>query len=93
MAMFVILSGAASVETGGRVHRLEPGDFVGEMSLLAGKPRSATVTAIEPVEALSIETMAFRPFLLRNPSVAVALLERVAARLREVQDRVERGLP
>jgi CRP-like cAMP-binding protein len=91
MAMFVILSGTASVETGGRVHQLEPGDFVGEMSMLAGKPRSATVTALEPVEALAIETIAFKPFLMKNPSVAVALLERVASRLREVQDRVERG--
>jgi len=91
IAMFVILSGTASVETGGRIHQLEPGDFVGEMSMLAGEPRSATVTAVEPVEALAIETVAFRPFLMKNPSVAVALLERVAARLREVQDRVDRG--
>ena len=59
------------------------------MGLLAKKPRSATVTAAEPVEAMVIETMYFKPFLIKNPSVAVHLLEVVAERLREVQDRVE----
>ena len=89
--LFVILSGSATVDVGGAGHTLGPGDFVGEMSLLAGRPRSATVTAAEAVEAMTIETMYFRPFLIKNPSVAVTLLEGVAARLREVQDRVDRS--
>jgi CRP/FNR family cyclic AMP-dependent transcriptional regulator len=69
---------------------LGPGQFFGEMALLAGKPRSATVTAAEPVEAMTLETMYFRPFLIKNPSVAVTILEVVAERLREVQDRIDR---
>lgn len=88
--LFVILSGKASVDVGGKVHELGPGDFLGEMALLSGTRRSATVTAVEPAEALVLETMYFKPFLMRNPSVAVALLEGVAGRLREVQARVER---
>jgi CRP-like cAMP-binding protein len=88
--LFVILSGTASVETGGKRHTLGPGSFFGEMALLAGKPRSATVTAAEPVEAMTLEAMYFRPFLIKNPSVAVTILEGVADRLREVQDRVDR---
>jgi CRP-like cAMP-binding protein len=91
--LFVVLSGAATVEAGGKQHMLGPGDFFGEMALLAGKPRSATVTASEPVEAMAIEAMYFRPFLIKNPSVAVTLLEGVAERLREVQGRVERPEP
>jgi CRP-like cAMP-binding protein len=87
--LFIILSGTASVQIGGKTHTLPPGSFFGEMALLAGKPRSATVTAVEPVEVMTLETMYFRPFLIKNPSVAVALLEGVAARLREVQDRVD----
>jgi CRP-like cAMP-binding protein len=87
--MFVVLSGSATVETGGKVHTLGPGDFFGEMALLAGSPRTATVTAREAVEAMAIEATYFRPFLVKNPSVAVALLEGVANRLREVQDRVD----
>ncbi len=86
-AMFVIVSGRASVEAGGRTHGLGPGDFFGEMALLGRKPRSATVTAIEPVECLVFETMYFKPFLIKNPSVAVAILEGVVERLREAQER------
>ena len=89
--LFVILSGTATVETGGKIHTLRPGDFFGEMALLAGKPRSATITAAEPVDVMTLEAMYFRPFLIKNPSVAVTLLEGVAARLREVQDRIDRG--
>jgi CRP/FNR family transcriptional regulator, cyclic AMP receptor protein len=87
--LYVLISGSATVDAGGRTHTLRPGDFVGEMSLLAGRPRSATVTAAEPVEALVITTMYFKPFLMANPSVAVHILEVVAERLRRVQDELE----
>jgi CRP-like cAMP-binding protein len=89
--LYILLSGSASVEAGGRTHTLRPGDFVGEMALLAGRPRTATVVAVDPVEALVITTMYFRPFLIANPSVAVHLLEVVAERLRNLQDELERG--
>jgi CRP-like cAMP-binding protein len=88
--LFVILSGAVQVEVGGAVHRLGLGDFFGEMALLGHTRRSASVTATEPVEALVIETIYFDPFLMQNPSVAVAILHGVVERLREVQDRVDR---
>ena len=87
--LFVILSGAAQVEVGGAVHDLAAGDFFGEMALLGHTRRSASVTATEPVEALVIETIYFDPFLIQNPSVAVAILHGVVERLREVQDRVD----
>ena len=88
--LFVILSGEARVEVGGAVHDLGPGDFFGEMALLGHTRRSASVTASEPLEALVIETIYFDPFLMQNPSVAVAILHGVVERLREVQDRVDR---
>jgi CRP-like cAMP-binding protein len=80
---FVILSGAAEVETGGAVHVLGPGDFFGEMALLAGSPRTATVRAVQPFQTMVFEAMAFRPFLIENPSVAVTVLEGAADRLNE----------
>jgi CRP-like cAMP-binding protein len=86
--LFVILSGRASVEAGGTNHELGPGDFVGEMALLGRRPRAATVTAAEPTECLVIEAMYFKPFLMKNPSVAVAILEDVVERLRAAQERV-----
>jgi CRP-like cAMP-binding protein len=87
--LYVILSGLASVDAGGAEHLLGPGTFFGEMALLGRRPRSATVSAKEPVEALAIEATYFRPFLIKNPSVAVTILEGVVERLREVQDRIE----
>ena len=87
--LFVVLSGSATVEAGGRAHTLGPGAFFGEMALLGGRPRSATVVATEPVEAMVLEAMYFRPFLIKNPSVAVTILEGVVERLREVQDRID----
>lgn len=87
--LFVLLSGSATVKAGGKEHTLGPGEFFGEMALLTGRPRSATVTAGEPVEAMVLEAMYFRPFLIKNPSVAVTILEGVVNRLREVQDRVD----
>ena len=88
--LFIILSGAATVDAGGKTHALGPGQFFGEMALLSGTARSATVTAAAPVDAMVIGAMYFRPFLIKNPSVAVTILEGVVDRLREVQDRVER---
>jgi CRP-like cAMP-binding protein len=59
------------------------------MALLGRRPRSATVTAVDPTECLVFEAMYFKPFLIKNPSVAVAILEGVVERLREAQE----GLP
>jgi CRP-like cAMP-binding protein len=91
--LYVIVSGRASVDVGGAAHELGPGDFFGEMALLGRTRRSASVTASEPVEALVIETIFFDPFLMENPSVAVAILRGVVERLREVQERVDRDAP
>ena len=64
-------------------------DFFGERASMSRGRRSATVIAIEPVEALVIETVYFDPFLIENPSLTVAILHGVVERLREVQDRME----
>ena len=88
-AMYIVLGGAAEVDVGGRFHRLERGDFFGEMAVLAGKPREATVKAAEPVEALRISADDLQAFLAANPRVAVGMLKSLVERLREVQDRLD----
>ena len=88
-AMYIIVSGAAEVDVGGRFHRLEQGAFFGEMAVLAGKPREATVKAVERVEALRLPADEFQVFLLGNPQVAVGMLKSLVERLREVQDRLD----
>lgn len=88
-AMYVVVSGAAEVDVGGRYHRLQRGDFFGEMAVLAGKPREATVKAVEPLEALRIPGEEFQTFLSSNPQIAVGMLKSLVERLREVQDRLD----
>jgi CRP-like cAMP-binding protein len=88
-AMYIIVAGAAEVDVGGRFHRLERGDFFGEMAVLAGRPRESTVKAVEQVEALRIPADDFQAFLLGQPQVAVGMLRSLVERLREVQDRLD----
>ena len=59
-----------------------PGDLVGEMAAVDAQPRSATVTTLEPVEALLVPGSAFAAFLERYPRVALVILRMVAGRLR-----------
>jgi CRP-like cAMP-binding protein len=84
----VLLTGRAkvlSLSSAGReviVAVRGPGDLLGEMSAIDGEPRSATVTTLEPVEALMVPGSAFAAFLERRPRVALVLLRMVAGRLR-----------
>lgn len=59
-----------------------PGDIVGESSAVTGRPRSATVTALEPVRAAAIDHRTFREFIARSPAVALTLLGLTADRTR-----------
>ncbi|MEX2101281.1 MAG: cyclic nucleotide-binding domain-containing protein [Actinomycetota bacterium] len=88
-AMYVLLDGTAEVDVGGRFHRLHAGNFVGEMALLSSGRRLATVTATAPVRALRIPGEGFRAFLLSHPQVAVAMLQALSERLREVEQRLD----
>jgi CRP/FNR family cyclic AMP-dependent transcriptional regulator len=88
-AMYVILDGDARVDVGGRYHDLKPGDFFGEMAVIAGRRRVATVTAVGPVAALKIPADGFQTFLLEHPKIALGMLRSLVDRLREVQQRVD----
>lgn len=80
---FMVVSGGLTVRRNGRkVAACGPGDGVGEMSLLDGGPRTATVTADERTVLLALDRMTFRGLLLDAPDVSVALLETLSQRLR-----------
>jgi CRP/FNR family transcriptional regulator, cyclic AMP receptor protein len=67
-----------------------PGDLLGELAAIDGEPRSATATALEPVETLSLSAADFRSFLEAHPRVALALLSVLSRRLRDAdRKRVE----
>lgn len=61
----------------------DPGDVLGELGCIDGLPRAATVSALEPVQALVIPGNDFRRYLESRPRAAMALLGVVTRRLRE----------
>ena len=85
-AFYVILDGEARVDTGrSRSIRLRGGDFFGEMSLLDGAPRSASVEAVGEVLAFQIGRTSFSKLLKDEPQIPLELLKTLARRLRDVQ--------
>lgn len=82
-SLFVLQSGVAAVAVrgGGVVARLRRGDVAGEMSLLTGEPRSATVTAVVPTTALEMDREAFTGALATYPRILTNLTSILSARL------------
>lgn len=81
--LFVIDSGSADVTIGGRkVNHLEAGEFFGEMALLDGGPRTATVTAKTDISLFVLTEWVYRGLLSEHPSIAIRTLEAMAGRLR-----------
>ena len=79
---FVLVDGEAEVRRNGRkVATIRPGDFFGEIALVSDRPRTATVTATNPVRVLVIRDADFRSVLLRTPKIALKVMEAVAERL------------
>jgi CRP-like cAMP-binding protein len=78
----VIVEGSADVERGGRkIATLGPGDFAGEIALIAKLPRTATITTTSPVRALVITDRAFRQLLEHSPQIQIGVLSALAERL------------
>ena len=68
---------------------LGPGDFFGEMALLDDEPRSATVVAMEPLEAVTIWRSDFLSILQENFSITRKVLAEISRRLRKMSTRAE----
>jgi CRP/FNR family cyclic AMP-dependent transcriptional regulator len=86
IAFFVLVDGEAVVSRGGReLRRLGPGDHAGEMALIDGDVRSATVTAATDVVVLGLSQLSFRPFVRDHPDVAWTLMRQLVSRLREAE--------
>ena len=79
---FVLIEGTARVERDGKkIADIGPGDFFGEIALIAKTPRNATITATSPVRALVITDRDFRRLLDEQHDVAVTVLVALADRL------------
>jgi CRP-like cAMP-binding protein len=100
-SMMLLASGVVAISKSGSeigagtvsLAELGEGSYFGEMSLLTGAPRSATVTATEPVEIFVLDREAVAPILARDPRIAETLshvlAERTAATQARFDDRKE----
>ena len=84
----VIVEGQAAVSVHGRPARtLGPGDYFGEMALIDHSHRSAKITAETDLRCLLFVSWVFRPFALKHPETAWALLEMMVQRVRDAEAR------
>jgi CRP-like cAMP-binding protein len=84
----LITDGTATVTVHGAARRsLGAGDYFGIVSLLDGKPRSATVSTDTAMTTIFISPWEFRPLLQEQPSIAYELLPVLCGLLREAEDR------
>jgi CRP-like cAMP-binding protein len=82
LGFYLILSGEASVVQGGReITRIGSGQFFGEIALLEGTPRTASVVATGRTVCLGILRSDFRPLLVRQPRIALRILEEEGRRI------------
>jgi CRP/FNR family transcriptional regulator, cyclic AMP receptor protein len=83
---FFVIDGRVSVETQvGLGDPLHPGDFFGEMSLLDGEPRSATVTATTDVRLLIVDRSQFWRLLNEAPDLVRRILVVLSRRVRRLE--------
>jgi CRP-like cAMP-binding protein len=87
--LYIIKSGLARVSTSAKDEKseavlavLRPGNAFGELALIDGAPRSATITALQPVECYFLPREAFLDSLGKHPEIALGMLPAVTAMVR-----------
>lgn len=82
----LILDGNATVTTpSGATRELGPGDYFGEISLIDGKPRSATVVAHGALRTQSLSSATFHDLMESHPPIARAIMGVLCQRLRDLE--------
>lgn len=86
-AFYLILSGQAKVVGKPRARALRVGDYFGEMALLDGEPRSATVAAASELQTMKLPRRPFLRLLEQEPRIAIPMMAELASRVRRLERR------
>ncbi len=88
VGFFVIDDGRAKVSVGGEERaELGPGDYFGEIALIGGTDRTATVTAETELHCYGLSSWEFRPMVEHNAALAWKLLQALAKRMHSIEQR------
>lgn len=89
--LYIILKGEVIVETGnaGEITRLACGDVFGEMSVIDGIERSATVKTVEQAVFFLISTEQFKNAISSEPNLAVKIMTTMSARIRATNNKLD----
>jgi len=86
IGFFVIEDGSANVSIGGKdVRSIGPGDYFGEIGLVADMDRTATIIAASELRCYGMTSWDFRPLVESNASIAWKMLQVLAQRLKEAE--------
>jgi CRP-like cAMP-binding protein len=66
-----------------------PGEFLGEMSILNNRPRTATATCAEPSKLLVIDAKTFEAMIRGNAEIAIRMIKKLADRVAEANEQIE----
>jgi CRP/FNR family cyclic AMP-dependent transcriptional regulator len=88
---YVILSGEATATAKPAARTLTLGDYFGEMGLLDGKPRSASIVAASELHVMRLQRSAFFAAIERHPAIAQRLLIELGSRVRTLEHQAAAG--
>ncbi len=92
--LFILRSGRVKITLTDRHGRevilrvMQPGEFFGEMAILDGYPRSATVTALEKSYVFTLDRLSFLRFIQDHPHWSLKMLATMSRRLRKANERI-----
>jgi CRP-like cAMP-binding protein len=84
-AFYVILSGEAKARGNAGAHTLTAGDYFGELALVDGAPRSATVVATDELHVMRLPRRPFLQLVERNGRIAVRIMAELGERVRRLE--------
>jgi CRP/FNR family transcriptional regulator, cyclic AMP receptor protein len=87
-SLYVVLSGSATAVGTPAPRRLRTGDYFGELALVDGAPRSATVVATQELHVMALPGRSVLRLARRQPAVTLALLRNLSTQLRRLEAQV-----